>query len=172
MPKVIPLDPASEWVELSSTEEDWDRFPSRLLMTMLVQLYLIRAFEEEVLQLAGQGLIHGPAHSSIGQEGGAVGSCLSLRSDDQVTGSHRGHHQFLAKALGHVAPDGLEPTTDLPPAVREVLERSLARSAAWPRATAVAAEDRCTCSGGKLARWAPTPSSAARCRRPRVRLVG
>ena len=126
MPKVIPLDPASEWVELSSTEEDWDRLPSRLLMTMLVQLYLIRAFEEEVLQLAGQGLIHGPAHSSIGQEGGAVGSCLSLRSDNQVTGSHRGHHQFLAKALGHVAPDGLEPTTDLPPAVREVLERSLA----------------------------------------------
>ena len=127
MPKVIPLDPASEWVELSSTEEDWDRLPSRLLMTMLVHLYLIRAFEEEVLQLAGQGLIHGPAHSSIGQEGGAVGSCLSLRSDDQVTGSHRGHHQFLAKALGHVAPNGLEPTTDLPPAVREVLERSLAR---------------------------------------------
>jgi len=126
MPKVIPLDPASEWVELSSTEEDWDRLPSRLLMTMLVQLYLIRAFEEEVLQLAGQGLVHGPAHSSIGQEGGAVGSCLSLRSDDQVTGSHRGHHQFLAKALGHVAPDGLEPTTDLPSAVREVLERSLA----------------------------------------------
>jgi hypothetical protein len=35
MPKVIPLDPASEWVELSSTEEDWDRLPSRLLMTML-----------------------------------------------------------------------------------------------------------------------------------------
>jgi len=25
MPKVIPLDPASDWVELSSTEEDWDR---------------------------------------------------------------------------------------------------------------------------------------------------
>jgi 2-oxoisovalerate dehydrogenase E1 component len=126
MPKVIPLEPAAEWVELSSTEEDWDRLPPTLLKTMLVQLYLIRAFEEEVLQLASQGLVHGPAHSSIGQEGGAVGSCLSLRSDDQVTGSHRGHHQFLAKAFGHVAPDGLEPATDFPPAVREVLERSLA----------------------------------------------
>jgi hypothetical protein len=37
---------------LSSTEEDWDRLPSRLLMTMLAQLYLIRAYQE-VLQLAG-----------------------------------------------------------------------------------------------------------------------
>jgi 2-oxoisovalerate dehydrogenase E1 component len=126
MPKVIPLAPAADWVELSSTDEDWDGFPGDRLMTMLVQLYLIRAFEEEVLDLAGQGLIHGPAHSSIGQEGGAVGSCLSLRSDDQVTGSHRGHHQFLAKALGHVAPDGLDPTAAFSPAVQEVLERSLA----------------------------------------------
>ena len=126
MPKVIPLAPASDWVELSSTDEDWDEADPQLLGTMLVQLYLVRAFEEEVLSLAGQGLIHGPAHSSIGQEGGAVGSCLPLRSDDQVTGSHRGHHQFLAKAFGHVAPDGLKPTADFSPEVREVLERSLA----------------------------------------------
>lgn len=126
MPKVIPLSPAAEWVELSSTDEDWDGFDPALLKTMLVQLHLIRAFEEEVLDLAGQGLIHGPAHSSIGQEGGAVGSCLSLRSADQVTGSHRGHHQFLAKAFGHVAPDGLDPTAELSAAVLEVLERSLA----------------------------------------------
>lgn len=126
MPKVIPLSPAAEWVELSSTDEDWDEFPGDRLKTMLVQLYLIRAFEEEVLDLAGQGLVHGPAHSSIGQEGGAVGSCLSLRSDDQVTGSHRGHHQFLAKALGHVAPDGLDPVAHFSSGVREVLERSLA----------------------------------------------
>lgn len=126
MPKVIPLAPASDWVELTSTDEDWDEVSPQLLKTMLVQLYLIRAFEEEVLNLAGQGLIHGPAHSSIGQEGGAVGSCLSLTSQDQVTGSHRGHHQFLAKVFGHVAQDGLDPTKDFSPAVREVLERSLA----------------------------------------------
>ena len=126
MPKSIPLQPAVEWSELSSTDEDWDAAPSDLLTTMLVQLYLVRAFEEEVLDLASQGLIHGPAHSSIGQEGGAVGSCLGLHSDDQVTGSHRGHHQFLAKAFGHVAPDGLSATADFSPALREVLERSLA----------------------------------------------
>lgn len=126
MPKSIPLVPASDWVELSSTDEDWDAASPELLKTMMVQLYVVRAFEEEVLALAAQGLIHGPAHSSIGQEGGAVGSCMLLRSDDQVTGSHRGHHQFLAKALGHVAPDGLDPTADLSLPVREVLKRSLA----------------------------------------------
>lgn len=126
MPKSIPLYPASDWVELSSTDEDWDAATPELLSTMLVQLYLVRAFEEEVLNLASQGLIHGPAHSSIGQEGGAVGSCLSLRSDDQVTGSHRGHHQFLAKAFGHVAPEGLDPRADFSPALREVQTRSLA----------------------------------------------
>lgn len=126
MPNITPLEPASEWVELASTDEDWDACDSGLLKTMLVQQYLIRAFEEEVLDLASQGLIHGPAHSSIGQEGGAVGSCLSLRSDDQVTGSHRGHHQFLAKVFGHIAPEGLDPTAEFTPDMREVLDRSLA----------------------------------------------
>lgn len=126
MPKVIPLVPGAECVELSSTEQDWDELTPAQISTMLVQLYFIRAFEEEVLDLAGQGLIHGPAHSSIGQEGGAVGSCLSLRSSDQVTGSHRGHHQFLAKVLRHVAPGGLEIDGHVPAEVHEVVRRSLA----------------------------------------------
>ncbi|MGA8210380.1 MAG: thiamine pyrophosphate-dependent enzyme [Nocardioidaceae bacterium] len=126
MPHVIPLEPSTEWVELSSTDEDWDKVSTQVLKTMLVQLYLIRAFEEEVLSLASQGLVHGPAHSSIGQEGGAVGSCLPLTSADQVTGSHRGHHQFLAKAFGHVAPEGLDPKLDFSPELREILERSMA----------------------------------------------
>lgn len=127
MAKNVPLAPVTEVLELSAGEADWDELAPDLLKTMVVQLYLVRAFEEEVLDLAGQGLVHGPAHSSIGQEGGAVGSCLPLRSGDQVTGSHRGHHQFLAKAFGHVAPGGLDPTAaELPPEVREILRRSLA----------------------------------------------
>ena len=126
MPKVTPLAPDAPWVELRTTQEDWDAAAPDLLETMLVQMHLVRAFEEEVLDLAGQGLVHGPAHSSIGQEGGAVGSCLSLRTPDQVTGSHRGHHQFLAKAFGHVAPEGLRVTEEFSAALREVLDRSLA----------------------------------------------
>ena len=120
------LEPASPWVHIAATTEDWDAAEADLLINMFSQLSLIRAFEEFVLALAGEGLVHGPAHSSIGQEGAAVGSVLSLTSDDSVNGSHRGHHQFLAKALGHVAPKGIDPTTDVSDKVRTVLLSSLA----------------------------------------------
>ncbi|HEX4558999.1 MAG TPA: thiamine pyrophosphate-dependent enzyme [Mycobacterium sp.] len=121
-----PLQPASPWVQITATTEDWDDAAPELLVNMFSQLTLIRAFEEFVLGLAGEGLVHGPAHSSIGQEGAAVGSILPLTSDDSVNGSHRGHHQFLAKALHHVAPKGIEPTGELGEEVRTVLLRSLA----------------------------------------------
>ncbi|MGH3333024.1 MAG: alpha-ketoacid dehydrogenase subunit alpha/beta [Nocardioidaceae bacterium] len=126
MPEHHRLEPASPWVELVVTAEDWDAADPELLRTMLGQLVLVRAFEEYVLDLAAAGLVHGPAHSSIGQEGGAVGSVLALTSKDTVNGSHRGHHQFLAKALHHVAPKGLDPADDLSDEVREVLLRTLA----------------------------------------------
>ncbi|MCS5717145.1 thiamine pyrophosphate-dependent enzyme [Herbiconiux sp. CPCC 205763] len=126
MPREKRLQPGSSWVELRTTPSDWKNADPALLSTMLGQLHLIRAFEEEVLDLAGAGLVHGPAHSSIGQEGGAVGSIVALRSSDGVNGSHRGHHQFLAKALAHVAPDGLDLAALVTPAVQTVLQRTLA----------------------------------------------
>ncbi|MGC5616036.1 alpha-ketoacid dehydrogenase subunit alpha/beta [Georgenia sp. Z1491] len=126
MPRLVPLEPEVSWVELSTTEEDWRAADPGLLATMLGQMHLIRAFEETVLELAGEGLVHGPAHSSIGQEGGAVGSVVGLRSSDGVNGSHRGHHQFLAKAIGHVAPDGLNLESLVDDEIRTVLRRTLA----------------------------------------------
>jgi 2-oxoisovalerate dehydrogenase E1 component len=97
-----------------------------MLGAMFSQMVLIRTFEECVLQLAGEGLIHGPAHSSIGQEGGAVGSALALIAGDTVNGSHRGHHQFLAKVLAHLAPEGIDPSGELEQPIREVLLKTLA----------------------------------------------
>ena len=129
MPETTPLQPLAPWVALTATEADWDAIDPSILDTMLTQLHLIRAFEEEVLLLAGQKLVNGPAHASIGQEAGAVGSCLPLVGADQVNGSHRGHHQFLAKALGYVAPDGLNPRKPLSAEVREVLHKSMAEIA-------------------------------------------
>jgi len=126
MPRVKRLAPAADWHELSCTPADWKAADPALLATMLGQLHLIRAFEETVLELAGEGLVHGPAHSSIGQEGGAVGSIVSLRSSDAVNGSHRGHHQFLAKALTHVSKGSLTLDGLVTPAVAEVLRRTLA----------------------------------------------
>ncbi|MFI9510340.1 thiamine pyrophosphate-dependent enzyme [Nocardia sp. NPDC052566] len=126
MTKYNRLAAAAPWVELVATNEDWDEAAPDLLRTMLAQLVLIRAFEEYVLELAAAGLVHGPAHSSIGQEGGAVGSVLALTSEDAINGSHRGHHQFLAKALGHVAPKGIDPDAPHTEEVRQVLLRTLA----------------------------------------------
>src|ERR1035437_8793293 len=126
MAKHQELIAASPWVQLVATTDDWDAADPALLTAMLNQLVLIRTFEEYVLELAGAGLVHGPAHSSIGQEGGAVGSILGLTSEDSVNGSHRGHHQFLAKALTHVAPKGLDLTRELTGEVSTVLLRTLA----------------------------------------------
>lgn len=126
MPKVERLDPAAPWVELSATDKDWQAADPQLLASMLGQLHLIRAFEETVLELAAESLVHGPAHSSIGQEGGAVGSIIGMRSTDAVNGSHRGHHQFLAKALTHVTGGVLDPKALVTPKVQEVLQRTLA----------------------------------------------
>src|SRR4051812_2387375 len=126
MPEHRPLHPDADWTELVVTEADWDAAEPDLLATMFHQLVLIRAFEEYVLELAAAGLVHGPAHSSIGQEAGAVGSVLALQHGDEVNGSHRGHHQFLAKALQHVAPKGFDLTGEPSEEIRTVLLRTLA----------------------------------------------
>lgn len=102
-----PLEYSTDCTELRATQKDWDAAPAELLESMLVQMTAIRVFEEAVLQLAGEGLVHGPAHSSIGQEGAAVGSVLALEGRDGVNGTHRGHHQFLAKGLTYLCPEGM-----------------------------------------------------------------
>lgn len=126
MPKHRRLESGTPWVELSTTAADWKSADPALLAGMLAQLHLIRAFEETVLELAGEGLVHGPAHSSIGQEGGAVGSIIGLRSTDAINGSHRGHHQFLAKALTHVGGIRSDLVSLVTPEIQDVLQRTLA----------------------------------------------
>jgi 2-oxoisovalerate dehydrogenase E1 component len=126
MAKRKRLNTGVEWVQLETTAADWKAADPALLGTMLGQLHLIRAFEEAVLDLAGAGLVHGPAHSSIGQEGGAVGSIVGLRPADAVNGSHRGHHQFLAKTLTYVSGGVLDPASLVTPDVQTLLDRTLA----------------------------------------------
>ena len=111
---------------METTEKDWDAADAQLLTAMWSQLVLIRSFEEYLLEMAAEGLVHGPVHSSIGQEGGAVGSVLALKEGDTANGSHRGHHQFLAKALAYVEPKGIDPTAEFSDEVRTLLLRTLA----------------------------------------------
>ncbi|HWK19543.1 MAG TPA: thiamine pyrophosphate-dependent enzyme [Microbacteriaceae bacterium] len=125
MPKITPLETGTAWVQLETTPEDWKAASPELLATMLGQLHIIRAFEEVVLELAGEGLLHGPAHSSIGQEGGAVGSIIGMSAEDAVNGSHRGHHQFLAKVIKYVTPE-IDLTELVNGELQAVLQRTLA----------------------------------------------
>jgi 2-oxoisovalerate dehydrogenase E1 component len=126
MPKLTDLAPAAGLVRLDTTPSDWQEAQADLLQALFMELVMIRTFEERVLALAAEDLINGPAHSSIGQEAGAVGSVAALKAGDQINGSHRGHHQFLAKAMRHVEPEGLDLRSGIQPAVQEVLVRSLA----------------------------------------------
>ena len=126
MPKYSKLETGVPWVNLTTTAADWKKADPELLAAMLGQIQLIRSFEETVLDLAGQGLVHGPAHSSIGQEGGAVGSIVALRPGDGVNGSHRGHHQFLAKAITYVSGGTLNLDALVDPNMQAMLQKTLA----------------------------------------------
>jgi 2-oxoisovalerate dehydrogenase E1 component len=126
MPRRRKLQTGVDWIELTTTPADWKAADPSLLQTMLVQLHIIRAFEESVLELAAEGLVHGPAHSSIGQEGAAVGSIIGLRPTDAVNGSHRGHHQFLAKVVNYVSGGAIDPAEAVTPGIQTVLVRALA----------------------------------------------
>ncbi len=56
----------------------------------------IRAVEERVQKLFGEGEIRGSTHLANGQEGVAVGLARSTRPDDVVTCTYRGHAHALA----------------------------------------------------------------------------
>lgn len=71
--------------------------PESKLKEMLLQMYLIRAFEEKADELYALGKVHGTMHLSIGQEAMAVGAIATLRPEDYILSTHRGHGHCIAK---------------------------------------------------------------------------
>ena len=61
------------------------------------RMVLIRRFEERVAELFPTGKIPGFVHLYIGEEAIAVGACSTLRKDDYITSTHRGHGHVIAK---------------------------------------------------------------------------
>ena len=158
--------PVTPWVEISTTAgrlEGGRPRPARARCS--AQLHLIRAFEETVLELAGESAR--PRPRALEHRAGGRRRRIHRRTaapPDGVNGSHRGHHQFLAKALTHV-------TGGTAGSRRARSERGRSSTVLQPhprrdprprrRATAAAAAVPCTCSGSRPARSAPTRSSAA-----------
>ncbi len=123
--KTLQLD--APWLEISATPSDWDEAGPQALLKMLNHMHLIRAFEEEILNLDREGLAHGPMHVSVGQEGAVVAAMSLLNTGDSINGPHRGHHLFLAKALNYVDAGGYDPREQTTPeAVNNLMYRTMA----------------------------------------------
>jgi pyruvate dehydrogenase E1 component alpha subunit len=73
------------------------QYGAEQLKQVLYKMYLIRRFEEGAEECYTRGLIHGTMHLSIGQEASAMGICMPLAEDDQITSTHRGHGHCIAK---------------------------------------------------------------------------
>ena len=90
------------------------RLDASTALDLLDDMLAIRELEEMIVRLRSGGYdplpgydYRGPTHVSIGQEATSVGACSSLRLDDHVTSSHRGHGDAIAKGFAslRVMPD-------------------------------------------------------------------
>ena len=127
MPEFKKMKTDTPWVHLIITDEDRKQDSGDCHARMLEQLFVIRHFEEKILELHGEGLVHGPAHASIGQEGGAVGVMSMLGAKDKINGTHRMHHQFLAKVLNYATAKGYDPRkADMSDDMRDMVMRTMA----------------------------------------------
>lgn len=61
------------------------------------KMQLIRTFDSLLPELYTKGLVRGSTHAAIGQEAVAVGACVALAPNDQITSTHRGHGHAIAK---------------------------------------------------------------------------
>jgi 2-oxoisovalerate dehydrogenase E1 component len=71
-------------------------------LDLLRQMWEIRLFEERVYDLLGQNVIKGASHLYAGEEAVAVGAISTLRDDDLITSTHRGHGHCHARGASLV----------------------------------------------------------------------
>src|SRR3990172_6446601 len=71
--------------------------PIDLLLDIYQRMVTIRKFEETVYDVYSRGIMPGLAHLFTGMEAVAVGVCIQLEKQDNITSTHRGHGHLLAK---------------------------------------------------------------------------
>ncbi|KGF69466.1 MFS transporter [Hoeflea sp. BAL378] len=108
----MSISPAAPWFRIEVNESDWRDEQARDLVNWYGQMLLVRRFEEKLLDLEKAGLIHGPAHASIGQEACGVGAMSALGTHDKINGTHRAHHQVLTKLLNAELPEDFDISRD------------------------------------------------------------
>ena len=88
---------------IESDISSYTAFDRRILANMAFAVFLIREFEMMLLKLSADGCIHGPVHTSIGEEACAAGTMMALRQNDKIASTHRAHHHYLAKIISYYA---------------------------------------------------------------------
>ncbi|NLD71846.1 MAG: MFS transporter, partial [Chloroflexi bacterium] len=127
MSNLIPVPPPAACHELRVDDEDLLGIGRSDLARMAFLLYLVRDFETQVLEFKDVDLVHGPAHTSVGEEAVAVGVAAALRKSDLIGSTHRAHGHFLAKAVAYYAPEGYDPTAEpLTGPIQDAVNRTLA----------------------------------------------
>lgn len=131
------IDNSTSMYEFELEESDWDKLKASDAKRIMTLLLASKYFEERILYLDKLNLVHGPAHSSLGQEGGAAGSIAALPRTTLINGTHRAHHQCLAKVLNALYSDDFDPVIDgrLPTAmydeIRGMLHEILGLKDGW-----------------------------------------
>jgi len=70
---------------------------AKKLLELYMTMLRIRHFEDRIVYLYAKGEVPGLAHLYVGEEAVAAGVCATLREDDYITSTHRGHGHVLAK---------------------------------------------------------------------------
>lgn len=115
--KTVKLDINFELTKIIVQDSDYKKLSSDKLANMVFEIFLIREFEQTLLKLSSDGCVHGPVHTSIGEESCAVGAMAALRATDKIASTHRAHHHYLAKIFNYylasdfdVLKDDISPT--------------------------------------------------------------
>lgn len=112
---------------LETEDADWKTLSTKDAKRLATLVLSARRFEEKILFLDKRGLVHGPAHSSLGQEGGAGGCLAALPIDTMINGTHRAHHQVVAKTVNTFYTDNFDPSAPegLRPEMRDEIRRMM-----------------------------------------------
>ncbi|MEE2059066.1 thiamine pyrophosphate-dependent enzyme [Rhodococcus artemisiae] len=111
----------------SSSGSDIAAQDSTSLARLLFVMQVIRSFEMALLQASNDGRLHGPVHTSVGQEIVPATLLAYTRPGDWVFGGHRSHHHLIGQALSRLLPTDWNAATDtVPESVHHFLTAAMA----------------------------------------------
>ncbi len=101
--------PAYRYAGGVRSELNCKRLTAAEAVAILEDMLIIREFEEMIVKLRSGAYepirdydYRGPTHLSVGQEGTGAGACSALRLTDNITSTHRGHGESLAKGTAAI----------------------------------------------------------------------